>query len=102
MVALNDDDDKVTAVSRRGTKINSSDPPLPAVLASYPAEPLLTLFDPPIELATFRPHGVSTWIGGSTSRRSASARRCSSASLIVGDSAEGYRHKGYAIPPAKS
>ena len=26
-------------------------------LHSYPAEPLLTLFDPPIELASLRPHG---------------------------------------------
>jgi hypothetical protein len=30
---------------------------LPAVLASYPAEPLLTLFDPPIELASSGPRG---------------------------------------------
>ena len=45
------------SLALRGTKINGSDPPLPAVLASYPAEPLLTLFDPSIELASLRPHG---------------------------------------------
>jgi hypothetical protein len=28
---------------------------LPAIGTAYPTEPLLTLFDPPIELAGFRP-----------------------------------------------
>jgi hypothetical protein len=38
-------------MSARGTKINSPDPALSAVCTAYPAEPLLTFFDPPIELA---------------------------------------------------
>lgn len=41
----------------RGTKITSSDPPLLTIRTAYPAEPLLTLFDPPIELASRRPGG---------------------------------------------
>jgi hypothetical protein len=40
-----------------GTKINSSDPPQSVVCTEYPSKPLLTLFDPPVELAGFRPHG---------------------------------------------
>jgi hypothetical protein len=38
---------------------------LTAVCAAYPTEPLLPLFDPPIELASFRPHGrldLDGWI----------------------------------------
>ena len=41
----------------RGTKINSSDPPLTAICAAYPAPPFLPFFHPPIELASFRPRG---------------------------------------------
>ncbi len=51
------DNDKLWLGSARGTKINSSDPPLPAVCTAYPAEPLLTLLDPPIELPSPRRHG---------------------------------------------
>jgi hypothetical protein len=42
-------------LSIRRTKINSFDPALLAVSTAYPAEPLLTLFDPPIELASTGP-----------------------------------------------
>ena len=41
----------------RGTKINSSDPPVRAVCAGYATPPLPPFFHPPIELASFRPHG---------------------------------------------
>jgi hypothetical protein len=47
----------VMTVSYSRTKISSLDPPLPAVRTAYTTEPLLTLFDPPIELASFRPGG---------------------------------------------
>jgi hypothetical protein len=43
------------ALVRGRTKINSPDPPLFTVRTAYPTEPLLTLFDPPIELACSRP-----------------------------------------------
>jgi hypothetical protein len=39
------------------TKINSPDPPLPAVCTAYATPPFLPLFHPPIELASFRPCG---------------------------------------------
>jgi hypothetical protein len=39
------------------TKINSSDPQMPAVSTAYPTEPFLPFFHPPIELARFRPRG---------------------------------------------
>jgi hypothetical protein len=39
------------------TKINSLDPLLTTVWTSYPSEPLLPFFHPPIELASRRPHG---------------------------------------------
>jgi hypothetical protein len=45
---------------------------LPAVRTAYPAEPLLTLFDAPVELATFRPHGPLDFDG----RVDFSAIRC--------------------------
>jgi hypothetical protein len=45
------------ALVRGRTKINSPDPPLFTVRTAYPTEPLLTLFDPPIELASRRPRG---------------------------------------------
>jgi len=41
----------------RGTKINSSDPPLTPVCTPYPAEPLLALLHPPIEPTSVRPGG---------------------------------------------
>ena len=39
------------------TKINGSDPPLPAVGTAHATKPLLTFFDPPIELASSGPGG---------------------------------------------
>jgi hypothetical protein len=41
----------------RRSKINSLNPPLTSVRTAYPAEPLLTVFHPPIELASPRPRG---------------------------------------------
>jgi hypothetical protein len=49
----------------RRTKINSSDPSLTAVWTAYPAQPLLALFHPPIELASSGPRGClnfNRWI----------------------------------------
>ena len=40
-----------------GAKINSSDPPLPAVGTVYATQPFLPFLHPPIELASFRPRG---------------------------------------------
>ena len=46
----------VTAVSQTcRPKINSFDPPLPAVSSAYPTEPLLSVFHPPIELPSSAP-----------------------------------------------
>ena len=45
------------SLAARGTKINSSYPPLTAVCTAYPTEPFPPLLHPPIELASFRPHG---------------------------------------------
>jgi hypothetical protein len=53
------------SLTLRETKVNGSDPPLPAVLASYPAKPFPALFDPPIEPARMRPRGhldLERWI----------------------------------------
>jgi hypothetical protein len=38
-------------------RISRSDPPLAAISTAYPAEPFLTVFHPPIELARLRPGG---------------------------------------------
>jgi len=40
-----------------GSKVTSPDPPLPAVGTVYPPEPLLTFFDPVVELPSSRPRG---------------------------------------------
>jgi hypothetical protein len=45
-----------------------SDPPLLAVRAAYPAEPLLTVFHPPIEMPPCDHVATSTGIAGSTRR----------------------------------
>ena len=60
----NDNDKSWQWVARR-TKINSSDPSLTAVWTAYPAQPLLALFHPPIELASSGPRGClnfNRWI----------------------------------------
>ena len=44
----------------RRTKITSFDPALLTVRTTYPTEPLLTLFDPPIKLAAWRPRARET------------------------------------------
>jgi hypothetical protein len=49
--------DKPRSLPLGATKIDSSDPPLTPVRPAYPAQPLLTLSDPPIQLASFRPGG---------------------------------------------
>jgi hypothetical protein len=49
----------------RGTKINSPDPPLTTVCTTYPTEPPLALFHPPIEPASWRPGGrlnLDRWV----------------------------------------
>jgi hypothetical protein len=51
------DNNKSLLCAVRRTKINSSDPPLMAIFAPHPAQPLLALFDPPIEPASSRPRG---------------------------------------------
>src|SRR5829696_3888364 len=38
-------------------KIRSFDPSLPAVWTAHPSQPLLALFDPPVELASSGPRG---------------------------------------------
>jgi hypothetical protein len=43
------------SLALRRTKINSFDPPLPAVSTAYPAPPLSPFFHPPIQLTSFRP-----------------------------------------------
>jgi hypothetical protein len=48
---------QVMAVSRSGTKINGSDPPLPAVLPRTRPPPFLPFFHPPVELPSLRPGG---------------------------------------------
>ena len=61
------------SLTSSGTKINGSNPALFAVCTAYPAKPLHAwpvLFHPPVELPSFDQVAVSTWIGGSTSRRS--------------------------------
>ena len=45
------------AVIARGTKINSSDPPLTAICTAYATPPFQPFLHPPIELAGFRPRG---------------------------------------------
>jgi hypothetical protein len=49
------DNDKSWLGAARGTKINGSDPTLPAVFAPHTGPPFLPFFHPPIELANFRP-----------------------------------------------
>jgi hypothetical protein len=49
--------DKSWPRAARRTKINSSDPSLTAVRTADATEPLLALFRPIIELATWRPRG---------------------------------------------
>jgi hypothetical protein len=39
-----------------GAQIGGLDPALLTVGSAYPSEPLLALFDPPVELASWRPH----------------------------------------------
>jgi hypothetical protein len=47
----------------RGTKINSFDPSLTAACSAYPTPQFLAIFHPPIQLASFRPHGhLDRWI----------------------------------------
>jgi hypothetical protein len=59
------DDNKSPLLSARRTKISSPDPPLTTVCTAYATPPLLPFFDPPIELAGFRPVGrldLDGWI----------------------------------------
>jgi hypothetical protein len=51
------DNNKSGLWAARGTKINSSDPPLTTVFAPHPTPPLLPLFHPPIEPTFRRPRG---------------------------------------------
>jgi hypothetical protein len=48
---------QATITRVRGTKINSSDPPLTAVCTAYPTPPFPPFLHPPIELASFGPSG---------------------------------------------
>ena len=61
------------ALVRGRTKINSPDPPLFTVRTAYPTEPLLTLFTHQSSWPPGDHVASSTGMGGSTSRRSASA-----------------------------
>ena len=57
--------DKSWLRAARWTKINSSDPPLPAVCTAYATPPFLPFFHSPIELASSRPRGrlyLDRWI----------------------------------------
>jgi hypothetical protein len=45
------------AVSRSRDEDQQLDPPLAAVRTAYPTEPLLALFDPPIQPPSFAPCG---------------------------------------------
>jgi hypothetical protein len=49
------DNDNSWLCAARGTKIHSSDPPLPAVCTAYETPPFLSVFHPPIELTSQRP-----------------------------------------------
>jgi hypothetical protein len=51
----NDNDKPRLSALFRRTKICSFDPLLTTVLTAYPAQPLLALFDPPVERASRRP-----------------------------------------------
>jgi hypothetical protein len=55
-----------------GTKINSCDPPLTAVCTAYATPPFPLFSHPQSSRPAFDQVAVSTWIGGSTSWRSAS------------------------------
>jgi hypothetical protein len=59
----------------RRTKINGSYPPLTAVWTAYATEPLLRLLPHQSSWPALDHVAVSTWIGGSTSRRSAPSHR---------------------------
>jgi hypothetical protein len=55
----------VRLVAFGGPKISSPDPALLAVSTPYPSGPLLTLFDPPIKAASWRPRShldLDGWI----------------------------------------
>jgi hypothetical protein len=57
--------DESSLRAARGSKIDSSDPPLPAVCTAYTTQPFLPFFHPPIKLAGFRPRGrlyLDRWI----------------------------------------
>jgi hypothetical protein len=44
-------------LAARGSKINSSDPPLPAVCTAYPTPPFPPFLHPPVQLASLAPCG---------------------------------------------
>jgi hypothetical protein len=63
------------------TKISSSDPPLAVIRTTYPTEPFLRSFTHQSSCPALDQVAKSTWIGGSTSRRSDSANYCTSSLL---------------------
>ena len=52
---MSPDSDKPRLLALGGTKISGLDPPLTAVFAAHPSEPLLAFSDPPVQLATAGP-----------------------------------------------